>query len=426
MDRSASRAPKYPCLTQLMTRGTYYDVGYNVGLNFSRQIKLFFAESDNIQDRLLPFYDSRAGRDYYEESLRVSQDCFPQYVREVRGMADGAGIPFEHVFMANVSKEVYNVLFPKTEKNSADNATQESQNHQPKVDRRPGMPSEAASEQAGAASQTTPPFQENYGCSDVFLNRPDFQLVIHNEDCDPMIKPYGYLLSVEVEEDGEEGEGKVKEQFTSFTYPGFLPGCAWSYNVHGLTISINGLYPDHIVRESPSRIFVNRSLLRARDIQDAVRMAKNAPYGIAYGFCANISTREGKMAAVEVGPGKPESQVHVQDVPQQSDPDAPCHYYHFNSYKHLKEVSEIKGLLSSTRRGQRADELPPPRTQQEALTVMADTHDLLGPIFRTPRPTDLGETVNTALFDVTARQVLVYKGREDLSDTPFAKLPMHQ
>ena len=57
---------------------------------------------------------------------------------------------------------------------------------------------------------------------------------------------------------------------------------------------------------------------------------------------------------------------------------------------------------------------------------MGDTHDPLGPIFRTPRPTDLGETVCTAVFDVTARQVLLYQGREDLlSNTPFVKLLMY-
>ena len=88
---------------------------------------------------------------------------------------------------------------------------------------------------------------------------------------------------------------------------------------------------------------------------------------------------------------------------------------------------ESGGLHKSVRRAERARELPPPRSLQQALEVMGDTHDPLGPIFRTPRPTDLGETVCTAVFDVTARQVLLYQGREDLlSNTPFVKLPMYQ
>ncbi|KAL8625613.1 hypothetical protein ACOMHN_043888 [Nucella lapillus] len=384
MNRKVSRVPVYPSMTQLMTRGTFYDIGYNVGLQFSNNIKLFFAESGNIQDKLLPFYDSRPGRDYYEKSLKVCQDSFPQYVREVRGTADGSGLSFEHVFMANVSKEVYNVLLDRQ--------------HAPST-----------------------PFQENHGCSDVFINRPGCQYVVHNEDCDPMIKPYGYLLSAEIEDEG------MREQFTSFCYPGFLPGCSFGYNVHGLTISLNGLYPDHVVEESPSRLFVNRSLLAARDIEDAIRLARNEPHGVAYGFNINLSDRDGAMAAVEVGPSRPRALVHVHNVKQTSDPNADCHYYHFNVYKHLKEVSEITGLQSSILRAKRAQELPPPRTLQQALDVMADVKDPLGPIFRTPRPTDLGETVCTVMYDVSARQVCLYQSRDDLlTNTPFAKLPMYQ
>ncbi|XP_076440037.1 beta-alanyl-dopamine/carcinine hydrolase-like [Babylonia areolata] len=407
MNRKASRAPKYPSLVQLMTRGTFYDVGYNVGLQFSDRIKLFFAESDNIQDKLLPFYDSHMGRDYYEKSLKICQGCFPQYVREVRGIADGAGLSFEHVFMANVSKEVYNVLFDRWKGASDDEQKKEF---------RPTNP-----EKAKDHASSTRPFQENYGCSDVFINRPGYQYVVHNEDCDPMIKPYGYLLSAQIEEDD------LKEQFTSFCYPGFLPGCAFGFNVHGLTLAMNGLYPDHVIEGAPSRHFVNRSLLAARDVEEVVRLARNEPHGVAYGFCVNVSTKEGLMTSVEVGPGKPGGLVHVQGVGQEGEPGAQCHYYHFNSYRHLTEVSEIKGLQSSTLRGKRAKELPPPCTLQQALEVMADTHDPLGPIFRTPRPTDLGETVCTAAFDVTARQVHLYQGREDLlTNTPFAKLPMYQ
>ena len=90
------------CLTHFETSGTHYEVGYNTAAKFSDRIQLFFRHSQTHQQKLLPFFDSRVGRDFYEESLRVTQDCFPQYVREVRGMADGAGLPFERVFMANV------------------------------------------------------------------------------------------------------------------------------------------------------------------------------------------------------------------------------------------------------------------------------------------------------------------------------------
>jgi len=91
-----------------------------------------------------------------------------------------------------------------------------------------------------------------------------------------------------------------------------------------------------ILRNAPGVKLVMRSLVRARDVPDVIRMAKNAPHGVAYGFTVNVSTRDGQMTSVEVGPGKPEGKVHVYDVSHKGKkPQAPCHYYHFNAYKHL-------------------------------------------------------------------------------------------
>lgn len=70
-DAASLQSPRYPSLQHLYTRGTFYDVGYNVGVTFSRNIHLFKASSQMIQEKLLPFYDSRTGREYFEESLKV-------------------------------------------------------------------------------------------------------------------------------------------------------------------------------------------------------------------------------------------------------------------------------------------------------------------------------------------------------------------
>nr|KAG5714096.1 hypothetical protein BaRGS_020424 [Batillaria attramentaria] len=368
MAAKPSREPRYPCLTQLSTRGTFYDVGYNVGLNFSQRIQLFFAESDNIQHKLLPFYHTRVGRDYHEECLRVTEECFPQYVREVRGMADGSGVPFEHLFQLCIHEKIH-----------PDSLASQHNAQSTEGDFRP-------------ASAEKERVRDEFGCTTVYLNRPDLKLLLHNEDCDPLIKPYGYLLTAHIEEDG------VKEEFTSFCYPGCLPGRAMNFNKQGVVVTTNALYPDHTVRRAPSRVFLSRALLSARNLEDAVRILKNEPYGAAYGFCANICTSDGDMAAIEVGPNKPRADVHVHRVEEESDPDKPCHYYHFNSYKHLKD----------------------------ALVAMGDTADTVCPVFRTPRPTDRGETVATGMFDVTAREMLVYQGNPAAApNKPILKVPMY-
>lgn len=318
-------------------------------------------------------------------------------------MSDGAGIKFEHMFMSNVSKEVYNVLFDELKSEEG-------------AEERYNKAEDPESNENDNAEST---FQENYGCSGILINKPDEKVILHNEDCDSMIKPYGYLLSADIVEDG------VQEKFTSYCYPGFLPGVAYSMNMHGLTTSINFLYPERILLDCPSRTLMLRSLLAAKDIPDAVRLLENKPYGVAYGFCANISTKDRELVSIEVGPSSKKADVHVFKLPEQKNPDKPCHYYHFNAYKHLK-VTELEGLQSTMRRARRVNHIPPPRTTREALVILGDTYDQKGPIFRTPRPTDFGETVGTVVFDVLRRKMHLYQNNTTPeSNTAFLTIPMY-
>lgn len=261
MNRLTSHEPKYPCMKHLMTRGTFYDVGYNVGLNFSQSIKLYFVESDNFQDQVLPFYDSQAGRDFYDKNLRVCQDCFPQYVREIRGISDGAGISFEHIFLENVSGEVNMILKtqkqpeepkqkPKSNRENNENKQSQSQAIDENLDQSsPVQASELSSDPVSPISHL-----DSVGCSDLLINRPGQQLMIHNEDGYPMTKRYGYLLSAEIEENG------LKEQFTSFCCPGGLPGYCWSFNAHGLANSIDLMCPTQVVQVGHSDFILRTGL----------------------------------------------------------------------------------------------------------------------------------------------------------------------
>ncbi|XP_076441243.1 beta-alanyl-dopamine/carcinine hydrolase-like [Babylonia areolata] len=372
------------CLTHFKTGGTFYDFGFSVGAHFRQRIQLYFNESDHHQKTALPFYESQEGRDYYEESLRACQDCFPHYVQEVRGMANGAGLPFEHVFMANISESQIGSLLKL---------------------------------EAPAQSQHT---ASECGCSTIFISSQETRLILHTEDNYPLLKKYGYLVSADIQ------DGDRTEKFTAFCHPGALPGRAFSVNHRGLAFSSNVLCPAYTARGSPSRLFLLRAMVAVRTTDQAVKQARNEPYGSAYGFTVNLATAEGDMASLEVGPGKPRAAVHVHEISQPSGPDsAASHYYHSNAYQHLK-VPELGGKLqSSIRRAQRVRELPPPRRLRQALDIAADTHDPEFPIFRTPRPTDPAQMVCTAVFDVLNNEMRVYGDRDGLlSDTPAVKLPL--
>lgn len=232
--------------------------------------------------------------------LQISQQSFPHYVCEIQGMAQGAGVPFEQMFLLNISPEAY------------------------------ALQSEIESRSQVTESTTIKPSADSCGCTTVLINNMNTKLHIHNEDSDSMVKPFGYLLSADIDEDG------VKEQFTAFCYPGILPGRAFGFNMHGLTISVNSLSPLQVLRGSPSRLFLHRAVLGGRDVQDVCRILENGGLGAAYGFCTNLCTADKEMFSIELAPGQPKPHVHVHQVPEQKHCDTSSHYFHFNCYQHLK------------------------------------------------------------------------------------------
>lgn len=383
-DESSSQNRSFPVL---FTKGTFFDVGHSVGSTFAQRIHSYFNESILVQEKLLPFYASNKGRQAYEEYLSVATKAFPQYISEIKGTALGSHMPFEHLFLLNISKEVYNFHYDRV-------------------------------------------FDViDSGCSDIHINRPNRHLLVHNEDCDPLHKKYGYFVNAKINDLDFSSIGEktsLDEHFTAFTYAGTLSGSAFGFNANGFAITMNGLYPNIGTEGAATRYFLNRSLLTMTSIDSAVRIIKNTGYGCAYGFCANIADvrNPGRMWSLEVGPGKTESNYNLHKIPQVLDERKDCHYFHFNSYKHLA-VDDSKKTTSSSRRHMKAQTYPPPRMLTDAMSILGDSTDPEYPIYRTPRPTDLGETVATVVFDIDNRKMTVYMDNPSLKDTePVLVLPL--
>jgi len=66
-------------------------------------IKEFVSSYEPLQKELLPLYELPEGRNIYEESLSATNRYFPQYVIELKGMADGSGVPFHEVFCTSAA-----------------------------------------------------------------------------------------------------------------------------------------------------------------------------------------------------------------------------------------------------------------------------------------------------------------------------------
>jgi hypothetical protein len=59
--------------------------------------------SSLLNDRYLPVYNTPEGIKVYRETLEVVTKSFPQYLRELQGTADGAGVEFHKVSLPNSS-----------------------------------------------------------------------------------------------------------------------------------------------------------------------------------------------------------------------------------------------------------------------------------------------------------------------------------
>ncbi|KAK0042585.1 acyl-coenzyme A:6-aminopenicillanic-acid-acyltransferase 40 kDa form [Biomphalaria pfeifferi] len=226
-------------LPLLYTIGTYYEVGYSIGSTFAERINRFWSESQNLIRCELPFYETPRGQDYFNTALKVCEMYFPQYIQEIKGMADGAKMPFDRLFKLNISKKVRNISknFPFA-------------------------------------------YKERSGCTDIYLNTPTVKILAHNEDCDFKIDTYGYMVSVRIVDDKS---GTELENFTAFCYPGELPGTAIALNRHGMVFTA-----EHVIETATPRLFVNRSLMKAHCIDEVIELIKNPGYGVAIGFSLNV------------------------------------------------------------------------------------------------------------------------------------------
>ncbi|KAG8227769.1 hypothetical protein J437_LFUL005776 [Ladona fulva] len=85
----------------LYTRGTHYEVGYDVGRTFRGLIQSFLSISVPLNQVYLPLYETEDGIQAYEKTLTTCKENFPQYVRELQGIAEGAQVPFHKVSTAS-------------------------------------------------------------------------------------------------------------------------------------------------------------------------------------------------------------------------------------------------------------------------------------------------------------------------------------
>ncbi|MBX8518999.1 C45 family peptidase [Pseudomonas cichorii] len=186
--------------------GSAYSIGHGLGV-FGR---------DAVLEHLRPLalWQYLAAQAHTPAALQMRQrvqDEFPRYWQELEGLADGLRLPLDEVFMWNCRGDYV---------------------HPQSVD----------------------------GCTTVFGPTRGGTLIAHNEDGFPQLRGHCALLHATPD------SGLA---FTSFIYPGSLPGHTLAVNERGLVATVNNIRPLQIPPGIPRQI-LGRATLDASTIDEAI------------------------------------------------------------------------------------------------------------------------------------------------------------
>ncbi|XP_025422737.1 uncharacterized protein LOC112692322 isoform X1 [Sipha flava] len=369
--------------------GTHYEVGYSVGRTFGTIIKQFISAYEPLQSELLKMFALPEGRKIYEESLKSTEQYFPQYVIELKGMADGADVPFHELFLMALDDTL-----PKNLNTSS-------------KDKGP------------------------VGCTSFIINNLNAQLLGHTEDAMSETVNNYYIISAHVVPGEDESGGLFAardEKFEALAYAGHLPGYASGHNHHGLVFSINTIFVSKPLRGKIPREFITRALLASKaNLTEIVDVLTNKGIGTADGFNVNfafldVPVKSRVFYTAEVTPKAEDnrSEVYLADfgIGRNS--------LHTNRLLHLKypELNEA-AYGSSVSRESRYRQM----TKNRDATSLEDMIEILGnkeddpwPIF-SDKATARVSTIHLGIFDFIGKTWTMWTN-DPINNAPLLQLPL--
>jgi hypothetical protein len=419
--------------------GTYYSVGYQVGS----------AMADLITDRLsfddyqtlYPWLKNNSDAQFVNASLfNATQRAYPELIEEIQGVADGADLPFDHIWMMNIVDELYE--FQRFGLSVKELRQGRVVPIDPSFAPNPmhGVRHRLAQGKNGAANQKINPALTQ--CTDVFTNEGPTPAWGHNEDSGIYDQNHTYMVKARIYSN-DSTDGVLLEEFVAYTYAGSVAGKAFMWNSHGLLFSCNALFPkmpNFIDPFALPRQIHNRVVLRSASVDQAIQYTTALPS--VCGFSLNIGYRSSNMSKsrsipfeyatyrnVEVWPmgGRavtdifPRNNFTISPPPGFLDavPQEPHHFFHANDYEVLNVPYIVDG--SSVDRMQRLNEMPVPYNISMVRTMLGDTENPVHPIYR--HGTEGGYTLASVLYDFAEDTIYVYNSNPK-NTTHFFEFPM--
>ena len=334
-----------------------------MGAQLENEIRLRMSRDDYLQKTLIPFFKSD-GAATYQAFLESHNRTYPQYVREIEGIAEGSKVAFFDLFVQNLVEEM----------------------------------------SYSAPEQDAKRIRRVDHCSD-YMVCPDpgaTCLLGHNEDSGPQDINTTVLV--------------VTPDWSAFTYAGDLPTGAFGWSrAAKFAFTLNYMAPRAYLAGGLGRGFVSRSLLDASGLDDALSRAVISGQCGGHNYQLMRTESPVRIVTVEVASNaaKPDSHFGPQ-IYSVRDETGAAPFFHANQYQTLNSLPQWLSN-SSTHRIARAAALPVPSSASELLAVLGDQKDWNYPIFHDQGSFARGDksgtwTLATALFDLVAGKVTLFQG----------------
>lgn len=351
---------------------TPYELGFSIGVQQKEAFQELLKADDSLRTVLEPWMQRHP--EDYKAFHKKNRLAYPDVYDEIRGIAAGAELSEDDTMLM--------MLRPEIESLVADELGIE-------------MPNE--------------------NCFDIIHNpaaddKKNVAFIAHNEDWTPAYKPFGFVLH-----ENMAYRSTGTKHIVAFTYPACPVGFTFGYNDHGVVTSCNGLNPHPCRVGGRARYFINRHVLSATSIDDALKRLRDAAPESALGFGMSIGSANNRtIYHAEMAPGS----VDIIEIkPGQS-------YLHSNSYTHeaYKNINQTTSPSTSHRLA-RAAEMPEPTTPELALNILGDETTPVYPIYRYGIPPDELATISTAVLDLDNALVTIYGGNPTQHD-PVVLMPI--
>ncbi|MCK4358466.1 MAG: hypothetical protein KAW92_06940 [Candidatus Cloacimonetes bacterium] len=333
----------------LEVRGSYEQIGYQIGKVFGANIRQIIQRRSGWHSKLINILNNNKGRHFSKELLRLTQKHFPHILKEVKGMADGAGVDFNHLWVMCIKSELL------------------------------------------AHDYNTP------GCSSIFYQDNGKVWLFHNEDGHAAYDGLMFVVKV-LPPSGVS--------FISQVYPGIITGNGPSLNIKGVIQTTNYIGSTRSEIGIP-RYVIGRAILEAKNAKEAVEIAIMQPR--AYPYHHHIGSMvDQSYFSIETTPDSTQVKepkglyFHTNHLIFKRTQN---YKYEDNEYKNTSSISRYEVIEEKLKTLDLHQTKP-----EDLLEILSSHQNAPYSPWRHPQGDIRGMTLGTAFFDLREGIFRLYKG----------------